>query len=417
MTYHLAVRKRSDRWVRPLVLSVFSLVACGDDGKLPSAAIAEAAGGSQAATQSAAAEDGADASARVPTYETFELESKLLSDFAGEPTKIVGTVLIPPGHTGSQRLPVNYVVHGFGGSHKTGATMHGSAYAKLAAEGVGGPILHVFLDANHPMGHHVFADSANTGPWGTALVEEYIPALEEEYGGAKVPWGRFVSGHSSGGWSSLWLQVEYPETFGGVWSTAPDPVDFRDFTGTDIYSFENMYENPAGEKTMLMRRRGEFVRSFESFTRKEVASQPVGGQIYSFDAVFSPKGEDGQPRFIFDRESGQIDRAVAEAWRTYDIREKLRREWAQVGPQLAGKLNIFVGTWDTFRLEGAVKLLAAELESLGSDATIVFVPERDHFDLGDPSPEHYPQGLKARVLQEMWATWEAGEAAAKTAAE
>ncbi len=351
------------------------------------------------------------------SFESFELESKLLSDFAGEPTKIVGTVMLPPGHDPAGRAPVNYVIHGFGGSHKQGAMMHGSKYAALAAQGVGGPMIHVFLDANHPMGHHVFADSANTGPWGTALVEEYIPALEKKYGGAGVPWGRFVSGHSSGGWSSLWLQVEYPESFGGVWSTAPDPVDFRDFTGTDIYSFDSMYRDPQGQTTMLMRRGPEFVRSFESFTRDEAKNKPVGGQIYSFDAVFSPRGEDGQPRFVFDRDSGAIDRTIAEHWRRYDIRDKLAREWESVKAPLAGKLHIFVGTWDTFRLEGATRLLADELERLGSDATIVFVPERDHFNLSEPHPEYFPKGLKTRVLEEMWATWQAGEKAHSAAPE
>ena len=48
------------------------------------------------------------------------------------------------------------------------------------------------------------------------------------------PRASFVGGHSSGGWSSLWLQVAYPETFGGVWSTSPDPVDFRDWQGTNF---------------------------------------------------------------------------------------------------------------------------------------------------------------------------------------
>lgn len=357
----------------------------------------------------AEADDGSAAEAEL-RIETFALRSEKLAAFAGEPVEIIGTLVLPPKWSPEGRYPVNYVVHGFGGSHKQAAMSHGSKVWQLEKDGVGGPVIHVYLDANHPMGHHVFADSANMGPWGTALVEEYIPALEAKFGGAAVPHGRFVSGHSSGGWSSLWLQVDHPDFFGGVWSTAPDPVDFRHFTGIDVYAWDNMYRDPDGKPVMLMRKGEEFVLSFEEYTRKEVKTKPIGGQIYSFDAVFSPKGEDGQPKFIFDRETGVIDHSISDAWRAFDIRQKLEAEWAELGPKLAGKIHITVGTLDTFRLDGAVRLLDAALDGLGSDAQIVYVEGRSHFDLFDPDAELYPQGYRARALEEMWKAWEAGEA-------
>ena len=49
---------------------------------------------------------------------------------------------------------------------------------------------------------------------------------EDSIRGIGTPAARFLTGHSSGGWSSLWLQVDYPEFFGGVWSTAPDSGRF-----------------------------------------------------------------------------------------------------------------------------------------------------------------------------------------------
>ena len=91
------------------------------------------------------------------------------------------------------------------------------------------------LDPSCPRGHHVFADSANNGPVGQALVEEFLPELDRQYRTVGKPAARFLTGHSSGGWSSLWLQVTYPEVFGGVWSTAPDPVDFRDYQQVNLY--------------------------------------------------------------------------------------------------------------------------------------------------------------------------------------
>src|SRR6201996_493468 len=61
------------------------------------------------------------------------------------------------------------------------------------------------------------------------------------------PSGRLLTGHSSGGWAALWLQVTYPKLFGGTWPTSPDPSDFRDFLGIDLYAPNaNVYRKPDG---------------------------------------------------------------------------------------------------------------------------------------------------------------------------
>ena len=84
-----------------------------------------------------------------------------------------------------------------------------------------------------------------------------------------------------------------------------------------------------------------------------------GGQLRSFEAVFSPLGPDGRPRRLWDRNTGAIDPEVAHAWEAYDIRLVLERNWPTLGPKLAGKLHVFTGALDTFYLEGAVRLLKA----------------------------------------------------------
>jgi len=42
-------------------------------------------------------------------------------------------------------------------------------------------------------------------PRGEALVKEFIPYLESQFHLIAKPEARIVTGHSSGGWSSLWL--------------------------------------------------------------------------------------------------------------------------------------------------------------------------------------------------------------------
>src|SRR5439155_7770138 len=95
-----------------------------------------------------------------------------------------------------------------------------------------------------------------------------------------------------------------------------------------------------------------------------------GGQLGSFEAVFSPRGPDGRPRRLWDRATGAVDPEVARCWERYDIRLVLERNWKTLGPKLAGKLHVYVGDEDTFYLEGAVVLLKEALNKLGSDAVV-----------------------------------------------
>ena len=156
-------------------------------------------------------------------------------------------------------------------------------------------MIHVVLDPNCHHGHHVFADSANNGPYGKALIEELIPAIEKRFRAIPRPAARLLTGHSSGGWSSLWLQVTYPDFFGGVWSTAPDPVDFRDFQRIDLYrAGENMFADARGVPRPIARRGTEPVLFYKPFSDMEVV-MGHGGQLASFEAVFSERGDDGYP--------------------------------------------------------------------------------------------------------------------------
>jgi hypothetical protein len=130
-----------------------------------------------------------------------------------------------------------------------------------------------------------------------------------------------------------------------------------------------------------------------------------GGQFASFNAVFSPKGPDGQPMSLADYETGRIDPFVQKTWEKYDISRMLRNNWKTLGPKLKGKIHIIVGTADTFHLDEPVRLLDAELKKLGSDAKFEYVEGRDHFNL-------YEGGLRLRIMKEMYAVARPGAKAA-----
>ena len=339
--------------------------------------------------------------ASTDNIKLVEFMSPSLSAFWGRPITMRAGVLLPPSYAKSDRRYASvYQIHGFSGNHR-GAWSMGPGFLKSMESGEMGEKVIVFLDGSFPSGHHEFADSANNGPWGQALTTELIPYLEKQYRLIAAPRARLLTGHSSGGWSTFWLQVTYPDFFGGTWSTSPDPTDFRKFTGPDVTpgSHDNVYTAADGTPRNLARLKGENLATWRQFAEQEEVVGEYGGQVASFEWVFSPRGEDGRPMRLFNRQTGEIYPEVAKAWEKFDIRKLLDRNWDTLGPKLAGKLHIFVGLEDNFHLEEPTRLTCDFLKSKGVDVC-VFVPGRDHMDLYE-SNDLYPKGLRVRIDEEM----------------
>ncbi len=353
--------------------------------------------------------------ADTESVKLVEFQSKMLTDFWGRPITMRAGVVVPPTYAKDPRrhYAAVYHVHGFGGDH-TGAWRQSGALTQPMSAGKQADMIHVFLDGSFPTGHHEFADSVNNGPWGRALTQELIPHLEGVFRIIAKPYARFLTGHSSGGWSTLWLQVTYPDFFGGTWSTAPDPVDLHSFTGIDATpgSTDNAYRTRDGKLKNLVRMGGKELVTTEEFARQEEVAGEYGGQFASFEWVWSPRGEDGRPMKMFNRQTGELNQEVLRAWQKYDIRLIIEQNWATLGPKLRGKINVICGGADTFHLNEAVVLLCDFLKRKGSDAVCEIVPERDHGDLFRPY-QTYPEGLAARIYKEMQAKFEAGSRAGK----
>jgi hypothetical protein len=339
----------------------------------------------------------------IPGVEAVEFLSPSLSAFFGRPIHMRAGIVVPANRAPGVPLPAVYHIHGFGGSFRS-AWSRGEALQAGMADGSLLKAVHVFLDANCPGGHHVFADSVNNGPWGRALTTELIPYLEKRFRLAPSPAGRFLTGHSSGGWSALWLQVRYPDFFGGAWPTSPDSVDFRNFTGIDVDNASNAYRTASGDPVNLVREDGRNVLTFEQFARMEAVTGEYGGQLASFEWVFSPRGPDGRPVPLFDRETGALNPAVREHWARYDIARLLRENWPRLGPKLHGRIRLVIGAEDNFRLNESAALLCSWLARKGREDACEIVPGRDHFNLFRPH-ETYKKGLLQRIDDEMRAKW------------
>lgn len=332
-----------------------------------------------------------------------EFQSPLLTRFWGRPEKIQAWVILPPGYADhkSGTYPTVYWTHGFGGGID-GALAEGLRLYERMKQGKMPPMIWVMLDESCPEGTHEFADSVNDGPWGAALTTEFIPWLESRYRMDARRDGRFVQGHSSGGWASLQLEINYPKVFGGTWSTSPDPSDFHDFTGVDLYApHANVYHREDGSPYPLVRDHGKVIATFEQFARLEEVLGPYGGQMASFNWVFSPKDTSGAPQPMFDWVTGDVHPGVLAYWHDhYDLAHILETHWAERGSDLKGRIHVYVGTADTFYLDGAAHRLDAVLQALGADAHIAFIPGRTHFDLYTVGQDRL--ALFDEIANQMW---------------
>jgi hypothetical protein len=328
---------------------------------------------------------------RLPQVEVFQLRSKLLSDFHKREVMLRAGVAFPVGHDRTRRYAAVYEVPGFGGDHTMAFYTAQRRSARASRDDSGGVSRHtfwIFLDPESPNGHTLLADSDNNGPVGQALVTELIPALEAKFNLIAEPTARIVTGHSSGGWSSLWLATRYPETFGACWSSSPDPIDFRKFEMVDIYASENLYKDAKGEEVPAARFHGVNTMS----TRQENGMEHVLGprndsaqQWDSWQAVFGHRGQDGNPKPLFDPVSGAIDRTEAESYRRYDIGHLLNSDPKRYAPIFRERVRLVCGEEDNYFLEQAVKLVKADLDRLDpptpSDPRpgyIKLVPGADH---------------------------------------
>lgn len=333
----------------------------------------------------------------VGRVEFVKIRSELLSQFYHHDVELHAGVVLPIDYDPSRTYPAVYHVAGFGGDHR-GALRQANMSTSAAPESDAGKLarsaFEIFLDAESPNGHTLFVDSENNGPRGESLVRELIVEIEKRYPLAKSPAGRVLRGHSSGGWSTLWLVSEYPDVFGACWSSSPDPVDFRRFQLTDIYADKNIYfaEDPAAVRYQapaailpvtanslrelcsyrkVVRTKGTppQVISTMSAMRENLQEEVLGPgntsaqQWDSWQAAFGPRAKDGTPAPLFDPRTGVIDSKVAQSYRKFDIADRLRKDPKKYAPIFSQRVRLCVGELDNFFLNEAVALLKADVEA------------------------------------------------------
>ena len=336
--------------------------------------------------------------AETDNVKRIKIESKILTKWWGHPIYLGAVVLLPKDY--DKHPDAKYPV------------VYSEGHFSLRAPGVGstpywtadGTPRMIFVTLQHPSPYYddsYGVNSENNGPYGDAIMQELIPAIESRFRVIGQPWARLLTGGSTGGWISLAHQVLYPDFYGGTWSLCPDAVDFRYHQIVNIYSDTNAYwfdrgwmkidrptqRRPDGNITAMMKDENWFELAVGDHSRS-------GGQWDIWEATYSPVGADGYPRRIWDKNTGVIDHQVAEYWKQhYDLRHILETRWSTLGPKLANKINVYVGDADSYYLNMGVHLLETFLKATTAPAwsgEIVFQPMAPHC-WGPGIPELLPK--------------------------
>jgi hypothetical protein len=369
----------------------------------------------------------------------IRMQSKLLTEFWGRPMYLGASVLLPHGFEEhpDARYPL-VIYHNHFSSTITGwreippdtdlkpdyskrFRMHG--YNKVIQEqayqlykdwtGPDFPRL-VVIEIQHANPYYddsYAVNSANLGPYGDAITYELVPYVEKQFRCLGQGWARFLYGGSTGGWEALAAQVFYPDQYNGCWAACPDPIDFRAYTIVNIYEHKNAYylDSPflrtprPGLRNFL----GEVGITLEDMNRREWVlgtHSRSGDQWDIWQAVYSPVGDDGYPKPIWDKLTGQIDRSVADYWREhYDLGHILKRDWPKIGKNLQGKIHLYCGTMDNFYLNNAVSLVEEILKDTKDphyDGEVDYGDRAEHCWNGD---HNRPNAISRLRYHQMYA--------------
>ncbi|MGE0770544.1 MAG: hypothetical protein AB7K37_02445 [Cyclobacteriaceae bacterium] len=323
-----------------------------------------------------------------------KIQSKLLSEFWGRPMYLGAHVLVPEGFDDhpEARYPL-MIFHGhfpsdFGGFRTEPPDPNLDTTDYSARFGIYGynkiqqeeayrfyqqwtskdfpRFLAIEIQHANPYYDDSYAvNSANLGPYGDAIMHELVPEIEKQFRGIGEGWARFTYGGSTGGWEALAVQMFYPDEINGCFAACPDPIDFRAYCLVDIYKDKNAYYYDSEFKKLQRPSHRDYLGHIQSTMEESnhyelaLGTKSRSGQQWDiWEAVYSPQGDDGYPKRIFDKVTGEIDPEVAAHWReNYDLRYILERDWATLGPKLQGKIHIYCGDMDNYYLNNAVYLM------------------------------------------------------------
>ncbi len=157
-------------------------------------------------------------SARVPA-------PSLKNNLVEEPINQLLVIALPPSYFRStQKYPVVYFLHGFGGSpHSVGifARIADSLYEQNQLN----EMIIVGINGSNRLGGSFYVNSPVIGDWEDFVVKDVISYIDHNYRTIPHSSSRGIAGFSMGGFAAINLAFHHPDVFGVLYSLAPGLFD------------------------------------------------------------------------------------------------------------------------------------------------------------------------------------------------
>ncbi len=288
-------------------------------------------------------------------------------------------IILPPNykHDKEKTYPVQYWIPDFGTTARGALNFFQTKgifnrSADLAARS--DKFIYVLIDPHCKNGHHFWMNSENNGPYRTALIDELMPAIENEYRVQAKGSSRFMVGIGAGGLAAINLIIDRPDLFAGAWALAPDFLSFKSFLGIDLYAAppQNAYlDTDSQPRAMVLDpSTGRTILTIRAQSELEDVLGP-GNKISGFEAAFGPVARSGQPSALFNRRTGKLNLTLLSQWQQCDVERKLASLPEAQRRSVARRIHIKAGRLDPYGMVESTELFKKATDALGLGIDVV----------------------------------------------
>ncbi|KAL5113339.1 hypothetical protein ACEQ8H_008785 [Pleosporales sp. CAS-2024a] len=333
-----------------------------------------------------------------------KIRSEKLSEFWGRDMYVGANVLLPAGYNANDtatRYPVIYSQGHWPGDRGAFGYPHAAfsnawdngtipATNTTAARPTPKMIMVTFRHEAPFYDDSYAVNTANLGPYGDALNDELIPHLEEKFNTIRAPWARIQEGGSTGGWESAASLIYRPDLFGYCFSSYPDSLDFHRHQDIELYTSANAYRRADGSWVPSIRTHingTEIVQASVAYENHwELTfgtSSRSSNQWDIWNAVFGVQGYNNYPLEPWDKVTGEIYPEAVSYWKPFDLSNWITSNFnnsLNLGTVLAGRIYVYVGTWDNYYLNEGVVEFQKRTDSAGGKgwANVTVLPGKAH---------------------------------------
>ena len=174
------------------------------------------------------------------------LAASLQMNQAGEDPLRQVTVYLPPDYDqGTQRYPVVYVLHGYGGTDSL--MMHvWIDFKRLLDEAIKTgrmrPMIVVAPNSMTKLLGSFYTNSAVSGDWADYIAKDVVQFIDKNYRTIPDRKSRGLCGHSMGGNGALKLGMQYADTFSAVYALSPAVLDWHNDFSLSSSGFKRVIE-------------------------------------------------------------------------------------------------------------------------------------------------------------------------------